>query len=164
MIRFEAGQDAMKSHRPANVRDAMRVRVRGGRTKTRRRVTFLAAMDRAGVDELPIVSDRGEFRAMVERRVGREENLYDRGDERGRAGRSRRSRSPARTPRSRSRTPSPDARAAERRRFRSFRAAAAWKACWLLDDVRHVPDLVEAVDERSQREAADEAGGRPSGC
>src|SRR6185295_4238329 len=84
MITFEAGQDAMKSHRPANVRDAMRsASVAINENATPRDV--LAAMDRAGVDELPIVSDRGEFRAMVERRVV-ERNLYDRGDERVAAG------------------------------------------------------------------------------
>jgi len=40
---------------------------------------ILAAMDHAGVDELPVVTGAGAFRGMVERRAV-ERRLYDRGD------------------------------------------------------------------------------------
>jgi CBS-domain-containing membrane protein len=40
---------------------------------------ILAAMDASGLDELPIVTDGGAFRGMVERRAV-ERRLYDRGD------------------------------------------------------------------------------------
>src|SRR4026208_1076491 len=74
----------MKSHRPGNVRDAMRAAsIAVNENATPREV--LATMDRAGVGELPIVTDRGEFRAMTERRVV-ERRIYDRGDEEAAAG------------------------------------------------------------------------------
>jgi CBS domain-containing protein len=42
--------------------------------------SILAAMDHAGVDELPVVTDAGTFRGMVERRAV-ERRLYDHGEE-----------------------------------------------------------------------------------
>src|SRR6478609_7051278 len=67
------------SHKPLTVRDAMRAPfVSVEETATPHRI--LAGMDRAGVDELPVVGDDGAFRAMVERRAV-ERYLYDRGEE-----------------------------------------------------------------------------------
>src|SRR6185436_845520 len=147
----------MKSHRPVNVRDAMRsASVAIDENATPRDV--LAAMDRAGVDELPIVSDRGEFRAMVERRVV-ERNLYDRGDEGVAAG------TIAEEPVAVTHPEEPIEHAVNRMRAaelptlpvvsRDGRLAGVL----VLDDLRRVPDLVEAVDasrhEREEEAAAD---------
>src|SRR4029079_3909597 len=147
----------MKSHRPANVRDAMRsASVAIDENATPRDV--LAAMDRAGVDELPIVSDRGEFRAMVERRVV-ERNLCDRGDERVAAGTIAEEPIASTNPEEPIENAVHRMRAAELPTLPVVSRSGRLEGVLVLDDLRHVPDLVEAVDERRhQREAADQAG------
>lgn len=154
MIKFEAGQDAMKSHRPGNVRDAMRAAsVSVNENATPREV--LATMDRAGVDELPIVTDRGEFRAMIERRVV-ERRIYDRGDEEAAAG------TIAEEPVARTHPEEPIENAVYRMRAAEVPVLPVvsrngrLEGVLVLDDVRHVPDLVEAVDA-SRREREEEA-------
>ena len=65
-------------HRPTRVANAMR----GSSVSVDEDATprpILAAMDHAGVDELPVVTDAGAFRGMVERRAV-ERRLYDRDD------------------------------------------------------------------------------------
>ena len=69
----------MTSRRPLTVRDAMRasfVSVEEGASPRR----ILAGMERARIDELPVVGEDGAFRAMVERRAV-ERHLFDRGEE-----------------------------------------------------------------------------------
>src|SRR5262247_1598934 len=79
MIRFDAGGETMSSHRPVTVADAMRPSAASVNEAATPR-GILAAMDRAGLDELPVVAGQGVFRGMVDRR-GVERRLYDRGDE-----------------------------------------------------------------------------------
>lgn len=65
-------------HRPTRVASAMRASsVSVDEDATLRPI--LGAMDHAGLDELPVVTDGGVFRGMVERRAV-ERRIYDRGD------------------------------------------------------------------------------------
>src|SRR5262249_30008288 len=82
-INFQAAGDIMMRHdRPLTVRDAMRASSASvasvKETTTTRHI--LMALDRADVDELPIVADDGSFRGIIVRRDV-ERRLYDRGEE-----------------------------------------------------------------------------------
>jgi CBS domain-containing protein len=147
----------MNNHRPVKVADAMRPSaVAVSENVTPRNI--LAAMESAGVDELPVVAPDGLFRAMVERRVV-ERQLYDRGDEETTAG--------ALTERPLART-RPDASidsAIDKMLQDDLTVMPAVSSdgrlagVLVLDDLRQVPDLVDTVIERRRlRETAAAAG------
>ena len=140
------------NHRPATVRDAMRASfVSVEETASPRRI--LAGMDRAGVDELPVVADDGGFRAMVERRAV-ERHLYDRGEEDGTAAMMAEEAIAHAAPGE----PIDDAiarmLAAELTVLPVVSVEGRLEGLLVLKDVRRVPNLVETVDVH-QREHAE---------
>src|SRR3954464_3668963 len=145
------------SQRPATVRDAMRASfVSVEETATPRRI--LAGMDTAGVDELPVVGDDGAFRAMVERRAV-QRHLYDRGEENATAA----AMAEDAIARAKPGEPIDDAiarmLAADLTVLPVVSTEGRLEGLLVLDDVRRVPDLVEAVDEdRRERAVVAEAG------
>jgi CBS domain-containing protein len=142
------------NHRPATVRDAMRASfVSVEEAATTRRI--LAGMDEAGVDELPIVGDDGAFRAMVERRAV-QRHLYDRGEENATAAMMAEEAIASAKPGE----PVDDAiarmLAADLTVLPVVSGQGRLEGLLVLDDVKRVPDLVEAVDE-GRREHAEVA-------
>jgi len=145
------------NHRPATVRDAMRAPfVSVEETATPRRI--LAGMDRAGVDELPVVGDDGGFRAMVERRAV-ERRLYDRGQEDVTAAEV------AEEPVARAAPEEPIEDAADKMLAAELAVlpvvstSGRIEGLLALDDLRQEPELLEAVvDRRHRRAVTAEAG------
>ena len=119
---------------------------------------ILAGMERAGVDELPVVAEDGTFRSMVERRSV-ERRLFDRGDEDATAA----GMAEEAVARANPDEPIDDAiarmLAAELTVLPVVSADGRHEGLLVLNDLRRVPDLVEAVGEgrREQAEIA-EAG------
>jgi CBS domain-containing protein len=150
-------QSQSHSHRPLTVRDAMRAAfVSVEETATPHRI--LAGMDRAGVDELPVVGDDGAFRAMVERRAV-ERHLYDRGEEDATAAMIAEEAIAHAAPGE----PIDDAvarmLAADLSVLPVVSAEGRLDGLLVLKDVRRVPDLVETVGEgRREHAEAAEAG------
>jgi CBS domain-containing protein len=147
----------MTSHRPVRVKEAMRaafVSVEEGATPRR----VLAGMDRAGIDELPVVGADGAFLSMVERRAV-ERHLYDRGEEDVAAATIAEDAIGRASP-----DESIDAavnrmRASELNVLPVVSARGRLEGVLVLDDLRRVPDLVEKVDyDRHEHEVAAEAG------
>lgn len=117
---------------------------------------ILAGMERAGVDELPVVAEDGTFLAMVERRAV-ERRLFDRGEEDGTAvGIAEDA-----VARAKPDEPIDDAvarmLAAELSVLPVVSADGVHEGLLVLADLRRVPDLVETVGEnrREHAEAAD---------
>jgi len=145
------------NHRPATVRDAMRASfVSVEEAASPRRI--LAGMDRAGVDELPVVADDGGFRAMVERRAV-ERHLYDRGEEDGTAAMMAEEAIAHAAPGE----PIDDAiarmLAAELTVLPVVSVEGRLEGLLVLKDVRRVPDLVETVDVHQREHAEAVAAG-----
>ena len=144
-------------HRPARVGSVMRTSSASvnGNATTR---PILAAMDAAGIDELPVVTDGGAFLGMVVRRVV-ERRLYDRGDADATAD---------------ALAEPPLARAAPDERIEDavdamlssdldvmpvVSSGGQLDGLLVLADLKHVPGLVEAVaEDRRQRALDGEAG------
>jgi CBS domain-containing protein len=146
----------MSSHRPVKVADAMRPSA-ASVNETAAPRGILAAMDQAGLDELPVVATDGAFRGMVDRR-GVERRLYDRGGQ----------------PRAAAIAAAPVARATREEPIEDavsemlaadlgvvpvVSARGQLEGLLVLEDVKHVTGLVEAVAEnRRQRAIAAGAG------
>lgn len=138
------------SQRPATVRDAMRASfVSVDEWATPRRI--LVGMDRAGVDELPVVGADGAFRGMVERRAV-QRHLYDRGEENATAA----AMAEEATARAKPGEPIDDAiarmLAADLTVVPVVSGDGRLDGLLVFDDVKRVPDLVETVGE-GRREA-----------
>jgi CBS domain-containing protein len=145
----------MESRRPANVRDATRS---SSVFESATPGQILAAMDRDGVDELPVAGADGRFVAMVERRAV-ERCLYDRRDvEATAAGLGEEA-----VERARPDEPVEDALArmlaADLRVLPVVSADGRLEGLVALADLERVPSLVEAVGE-SRRQGARAAGAR----
>jgi CBS domain-containing protein len=115
-------------------------------------------MDQAGVDELPVVGQDGVFRAMVERRAV-QRHLFDRGEEDSTAAMV------AEEPFARAKPGEPIDDAVARMLDANLSvlpvvsAEGKLEGLLVLNDVRRVPDLVEAVGEdRREQAAAAETG------
>ncbi|HEY7372514.1 MAG TPA: CBS domain-containing protein [Polyangia bacterium] len=114
---------------------------------------ILAAMDRAGVDELPVASRDGVMRGMVERRAV-ERRLYDRGEDETPAA------AIAAQPIARVMPDDLIERAADEMLADELAVLPVVSAhgqiegLLVLDDIREVPELLEAVDDRRHRRAA----------
>jgi len=110
-------------------------------------------MDTAGVDELPVVGDDGVFRAMVERRAV-QRHLYDRGEENATAA----AMAEDAIARAQPGEPIDDAvgrmLAADLTVLPVVSAEGRLEGLLVLDDVKRVPDLVEAVGEGRREELA----------
>jgi CBS domain-containing protein/uncharacterized membrane protein len=146
-----------EKRQPLVVRDAMRASfVSVEEAASPRRI--LAGMERAGVDELPVVSEDGTFRYMVERRSV-ERHLFDRGEEDATAA----GMAEEAIARAKPDEPIDDAvarmMAADLAVLPVVSADGRHEGLLVLNDVRRVPDLVETVSE-GRREHAEtvEAG------
>jgi CBS domain-containing protein len=121
---------------------------------------ILAAMDGAGVDELPVASRDGAMRGMVERRAV-ERRLYDRGQEETAAAEMVEEPVAHATPEDLIEHAADEMLAAELAVLPVVSADGQIEGLLVLDDIRDVPELLEAVeDRRHRRAAAAEAGFR----
>lgn len=144
-------------HRPTRVGNAMRASsVSVDEDATPRSV--LAAMDHAGVDELPVVTDAGRFRGMVERRTV-QRRLYDRSDEDAPAA------AIAEEPLAHATSEEPleravdDMLAADLEVMPVVSGSGELEGLLVREDLREIPGLLEVVaEERRQRELAADAG------
>jgi len=147
----------MKNHRPASAKEAMRPASVGVRETATTRL-IRAVMEDAHVDELPVVADDGGFRGMVERRAV-ERRLYDRGDEDATAAMIAENAVARATPDEPIENAVEKMLAADLGVLPVVSAHGRLEGLLVLDDLRRVPDLVEAVQEgRHERVELSEAG------
>jgi CBS domain-containing protein len=147
----------MRKQRPVSARDAMRSSsVALSATSTSCQI--LAAMDASGADELPVAAHDGDLLGMVGRRAV-ERRLYDRGDEQATAEMI------AEDPAARGTPDEPIENAIDKMLAADLDVLPILspqdrlEGLLVLDDVREVPGLVDAVSEnRRRREMA--AGAR----
>jgi CBS domain-containing protein len=139
-------------HRPTTVRDEMRVFLVSV-DETAKLPRILAEMEKAGVDELAVVGGGGAFRGMVERRPI-ERQLYDRGDRDSTAATF----AEEAIARARPSEPIDEAvatmLAADRPILPVVSARGRLEGLLLLEDVKRVPGLVEAIAERKRERAS----------
>jgi CBS-domain-containing membrane protein len=119
---------------------------------------ILAAMDHAGVDDLPVVTNAGAFRGMVVRRAV-ERRLYDAGEEDATAA------SLTEEPLARATSEQPLERAVDAMLAADLEAmpvvssSGELEGLLVREDLKEVPGLIDVVrEERRQRELAAEAG------
>jgi hypothetical protein len=119
---------------------------------------ILAAMDRAGVDELPVAAPDGAMRGMVDRRPV-ERLLYDRGEEEASAVAILEEPVARAAPEDRLEDAADKMLAAGLAVLPVVSADGHVEGLLVLDDLRTVPELLETVgDRRHQRAATAEAG------
>lgn len=144
-------------HRPTRVGSAMRASsVSVDEDATPR--SILAAMDHAGVDEVPVVTDAGAFRGMVVRRSV-ERRLYGAGEEEVTAA-AIAEEAPARATSDEPLERAVDAMlAADLEVMPVVSGGGELEGLLVREDLKEVPGLLEVVgEERRQRELAAEAG------
>jgi CBS domain-containing protein len=146
----------MRNHRPVTAEQAMRASsLSVDEAATPRAI--LAAMERAGVDELPVVTGDGRLAGMVERRAV-ERRLYDRGDEEASAS------AIAEAPVAQAAPGEPIEDAVDKMLAAHLGVLPIVSArdrldgLLLLDDVRDVPGLIEFVVDRRRRGLAADGG------
>src|SRR3954469_2287474 len=148
----------MRNRRPVTAEEAMRassLSVDEAATPG----AILAAMERAGVDELPMVTGDGRLAGMVERRAV-ERRFYDRGDEETPAS------AIAAAPVAQAAPGEPIEDAVDKMLAAHLgvlpivSARGRLDGLLLLDDVRDVPGLIEFVADRRRRDLAADGGVR----
>jgi CBS domain-containing protein len=140
-----------KNHRPARVAEGMRSSsVSVDENATPRDI--LAEMDRVGVDELPVTGEGGSFQGMVPRRVV-ERRLYDWGDDDVTASMFDEAAVARATPDEPIESAIDRMLAADLAVLPVVSSRGRLEGLVVLDDLRHVPDLVEAVGEGRRRRA-----------